>query len=210
MSTQESRQRTSVDELRREFDRSFQEARASSDGQRLRLVCIRVGRQQLAFRIGEVHSVTLGSVITAVPGGASGLSGLMASRGRLVAVYPLAWWLRLSGEESVDLGKSGDGAEVTFGESEASSTLGLRAANAGCVARCALDDSLGLSFPGIERILDVQEREIHPVADSDRVWRHVPDVARTALGAYPIISIASVVQAVHQQNRGGALPSHRA
>ena len=197
----------SLEELKRGFDASFQAVRTSSDGQLVRLVVIRVSGQQFAFRIDEVHSVSLGSVITKVPGPAAGLSGLIASRGRLVAVYPLAPWLGLSGEESVDLPKSRDDAESASGESGESTTL--RADHAGCVARCSLDDSLGLSFPEIERIVDVQEGEIHPVTDSDREWLHVPDVARTVLGAYPIISIASVVEAVHQKTRGSVLPLQR-
>lgn len=85
-----------VEELRREFDRSFQEKPRVDRAARQELLLIRVGQQSYGLRLEQVEGVARDKRITPLPGAPADLLGIAGFRGLLVGVYNLASWL---GEE---------------------------------------------------------------------------------------------------------------
>lgn len=83
--------------LRDEFDRSFTLGSRAITETAIELLGFRVGDGSYAVRLEQIATVQEIRNVTRIPGQASGLEGLLAVQGQLVAIYDLAVLLRSPG-----------------------------------------------------------------------------------------------------------------
>jgi len=90
MSDRANSGRLAVENLRREFDRSFQAPPGATEENHESLVTIRVAGEALAVRTRDITEVARHTRIVPVPTRVPGLLGITAIRGALFPVYDLA------------------------------------------------------------------------------------------------------------------------
>lgn len=81
--------------LAQAFDKSFEQEPSPERSAKENLLAIRLGDRKFGLRCSEISAVLREQKITELPGGLSGLLGLLGHQGRLVPVLCLAHWLRL-------------------------------------------------------------------------------------------------------------------
>lgn len=86
-------------ELRRQFDRSFAEARPPEPPPVEDLLAVRLAGQPYALRLGDIAGVFAEATATAIPGARPPLLGIAGIRGTLAPVYDLAAMLGLPQSE---------------------------------------------------------------------------------------------------------------
>jgi chemotaxis signal transduction protein len=88
---------TRANELRDTFDRGFAVAPQPPAAAHGGVLCIRVGREPYAIRLGDVASLHAGLRIVALPSRAPELIGVAAIRSNVVPIYDLALALGMAG-----------------------------------------------------------------------------------------------------------------
>lgn len=161
-------------DLRRAFDRSFAlpPPQASLDVEDL--LAIRVGGDPYAVRLRDITGMVAGRVVVPVPAVTRDLMGLAGLRGGVVAVFGLA---------SI-LGYSQEGAAPRW------------------MILCGAEEPIALAFSDFEGHLRLPASALHADEDVRAVRQHVNQVANTAAGVRPVISVPFIVAMI--RNRSGA------
>jgi chemotaxis signal transduction protein len=158
--------------MRRAFDRAFAAPPPPAAEELESLLAIRVLGDPYAIRIREISGVAINRKIVALPGPVPELLGVAGFRGGLLPVYSLA---ALLGYHQ---------------EADAIRWLAL----------CGSEEPVGLAFGVLEAYLRIPLGQVS-AADRREVKReHVKDVARTADGARPVVSIPSLLDAVQRRS----------
>jgi chemotaxis signal transduction protein len=77
------------EDLRSAFDRTFQEARVELSHELVHLLVVRIGMARFALKVGDLAGLARAQTIVPIPAADSGLLGLAALKGKMVAVYSL-------------------------------------------------------------------------------------------------------------------------
>jgi len=163
-------------ELRRAFDRSFAEAPRSDVTSLEDLLEITVGVTPYALRITEVAGLFVDRKITPLPTTVPELLGITGFRGSILPVYDLAGML-------------------AYPVATATKPRWLAIAAALPV---------GLAFEGFDRHQRIPRDAIVPQVRRDSQVRHVCEVFRSGERMRPIISVASILEAITSRVRPGA------
>lgn len=160
-----------AEELRLAFDRSFAAAPSAAAEVVEDLLEIRLGSSPYALRVNEVAGLFLDVKITPVPTSILELLGIGAFRGGILPVYDL----------HALLGHSLDAPPRWI-----ATTAGAPVA---------------LAFGGFERQLRVRQDAVFPDARGGTAARHVRQVVQIGNLVRPILSIASVLEAISLRAR---------
>jgi purine-binding chemotaxis protein CheW len=153
--------------LRLPFDQSFAVAPETAEETSENLLLIRVAGNLFALRVSEIAGLFADKPITPLPTGASSFVGLAGFRGAIIPVFALATLL-------------------------------------GCAEKGALrwlvlagrKERVGLAFDRFEAHLEAHAGAISVSAAGAQEPGHVKEIVRTAQGVVPLISIASVLEAI--------------
>lgn len=169
---------TSAAELREAFDATFALATRTGPPPQASLLAVRVAGQRFAVRIEEVAGLHADLRVAPLPTPMPDLLGMASLRGKLAAVYDLAAVL---------------GYAPTAGVPRW--LVMVRARNA-----------VALAFDGFEGQLVVSNEQIVAAgpASTHASSRHVREAVRAADKTFPIIHVASIMEAI--QARAAAIP----
>jgi chemotaxis signal transduction protein len=170
-----------VTELRRAFDRSFADAPPSDVASLEDLLEITVSASSYALRISEVSGLFADRKITPLPAAVPELLGITGFRGSILPVYDLA------------------------------AMLGYPIATATTPRWLAIAAALpvGLAFEAFERHQRISRDAIVPQIRSESQMRHVREVFKSRETVRPIVSVASVLEAITSRARPGAAERER-
>lgn len=157
-----------VQQLREAFDRLFAAAPVARSHDLVRVLVIRLGSIQYAFRSEEITSIEPRRAIVPLPSTLPHLLGLAGVRGRLIPVFSLAGLLGVSGVDDTEP----------------------------CIALCGKGESAGLAFPTIETYLQVQGAQIFAAPNGDGSRSHLRELVKTGDASYPIVSVASLLSVI--------------
>ena len=157
-----------LEELRRSFDRSFAEAPSEEAEQVENLLCIRVSGDAYAVRLNETSGIYVDRKVVGLPGPLPELLGMAAFRGSVIPVFDLGACL--------GYGVTGDAARWML----------LVGGN----------EIVGLAFQGFDGFLRTTPLDLARQETSESRRQHVREVVSVGGIIRPIVSIASVVQAV--------------
>ena len=164
-----------VEELRRAFDCSFAEPPRSDAASLEDLLEITVGGTPYALRITEISGLFADRTITPLPTPVPELLGITGFRGSILPVYDLA------------------------------AMLGYPMAAAAKPRWLAIAAALpvGLAFDGFERHQRIDRDAIVVQVRCDGDVRHVRDVFQSRETVRPIVSVASVLEAISSRVGSG-------
>lgn len=163
--------------LRRAFDSAFAAPPATATAGHEDLLCVGVGDDRYAVRLGEVTGLFVDRVITPVPGPFAELVGVAGLRDAIVPVYDLSSLL---------------GYPVPPGTPRWLLSARLEA-EIGFLAQ---------EFQGYLRVLP----SAFSAVPSDRAREHVREVVRDGDELVPVLSLASLTEAVTERTRHLARP----
>jgi chemotaxis signal transduction protein len=168
-------------ELRRAFDRSFADAPRSDLASLEEMLEIKVSAASYALRISEVSGLFADRKITPLPTAVPELLGITGFRSSILPVYDLA-------------------AMLGYPISTATKPRWLAIAAALPV---------GLAFETFERHQRINRDAIMPQVRSDSQVRHVREVFKSRETVRPIVSVASILEAITSRVRPGAAERQR-
>jgi chemotaxis signal transduction protein len=168
--------------LRLAFDRSFASVPAPANTSHLDLLAIRVGTTPYALRIAEIAGLFADKPIAPLPTMVPELLGIIGHRGAILPVYDLG---ALLGDPSI---AATNGASPRWLALAAGKPIALAFARLDGHARIA-NDALVLQDGDAHAGHDRGDRTVRPV-------RHVREHARLDDRVRPIVSIASVLEAI--------------
>jgi purine-binding chemotaxis protein CheW len=126
--------------LKRDFNRSFAEARQPPSAQRVDLLAIRLAGDPWAIPLSDISALHSGKKVTPVPSRVSALLGIAGFRGELVPVYDLA------------------------------SLIGLTASAAPRWLALAVERRIALAFADLDGHLRIEPGDILPQAPESTAW----------------------------------------
>lgn len=157
------------EELKRAFDRSFQEAPVERDHELAHLLVVRIGTARFALRVSDLAGLARAQSVMAVPAADSTLLGLAGLKGRLVAVYSLAAMI---------------GSAALTTEPERWFVL------------CRAEDRIALAFTTAEGTMMVPSSELCPV--SPGAPPHATDAIGTGGSQLWLLNVSSIAAAIVQ------------
>jgi chemotaxis signal transduction protein len=156
-----------LEELKRSFDRAFQDATIERELGLEHLLRIRVGTERFAVRVAELAGLMRTPTIVRLPTTVTGLLGLAGVKGRMVAMYSLGALLEC---------QKGDGEEEYW------SIL------------CRFDDRIAFTFAAADGTLTVSRSELCPI--SSGAPAHVTDTVGAGAARRWLLGLSWVAQAV--------------
>lgn len=158
--------------LRRAFDRAFAERPQKAVVTLEDLLAVRIATDAYAIRLTEINGLFANRKVVPLPSPSPELLGVVGFRGGIVPVYDLR------------------------------ALLGYpRAAAPRWLVLASRPDALGLAFDQFEGHLRLPREHIAPADLRDSAPPHVREVARAPDLVRPIVSIASVVEAIKRRVR---------
>jgi chemotaxis signal transduction protein len=165
-------ERNPVAELRQAFDQSFADAPRLETGAVEDLLDVRFGTAQYALRVADISGLIADVRITPVSTPIPELMGIAGMRGSILPVYDLGAMLGYQ-----------PGTEPRW------------------LAVAAGDAPVGLAFERFDGHLRVRADAIVEQGRSDAAMRHVRQVVHIGTGVRPIVSVASILDAIAQRVR---------
>jgi chemotaxis signal transduction protein len=153
-------------ELRRAFDDGFSRPRRFETTSTQDFLAIRLGAEPYAIRCSEIAGLFVDKKITRVPGQVGALLGVAGFRGAVMPVYDLR------------------------------TLLGYPAAEAARWLTVASATPVAFVFDAFDAHLRLPHSEISPQGAGENARGHVREFAHAGDGAMPILSLASVLDAI--------------
>jgi chemotaxis signal transduction protein len=153
--------------LRRQFDRSFADARRLETEQFETLLAVRIRGDAFVLRLSEIGGLFADRNVTPVPGPVPELLGIAGFRGAIVPVY--------------DVG----------------ALLGYpAAADCRWLVLSAGHPPIGLAFDQLEGVVRVGSLDLAPADGAHARHQHVRELARTSDGARALVHVPSIVETI--------------
>jgi chemotaxis signal transduction protein len=160
-------------ELRRAFDLSFAEPPRAGVAAAEDFLAVRLGASPYALRVREISGLVADLKIAPVPTIVPALLGIGGFRGAILPVYDLR------------------------------ALLGHPADTKPRWLAIAAAASVGLAFDAFEGQLRVHHEAMVPDGRGDTTMRHVREVVQLEGLAWPLVSVASVLEAITRRVRAG-------